>query len=226
VNYTNGFRPPLEDIARHAHSRGALLYVDGTQSLGALEFDARRVQPDLYAVHGYKWLLSPNGAAFFYAAPQLRERLAPNVVGWRSHRGWRAVDNLHQGAPEFVSSAEKYEGGMLTFAALYGMQASVQMILETGPAAIEERVTELAGYLRAALRRLGAHLLHDEAPDLYRSPIVAARFESASASELARELKARRILVSARHNNLRVSPHFYNSEEDIDRFASELGGLL
>ena len=61
----------------------------------------------MFAVHGYKWMLSPNGAGFFYIAPQLRERLQPNVVGWRSHRDWRNVDNLHHGVPEFAADGRK-----------------------------------------------------------------------------------------------------------------------
>lgn len=225
VNYTTGFRPPLAQLARFLRERGVLLFLDGTQSLGALEFDARAAQPDMYAVHGYKWLLAPNGAGFIYVHPSLRKRLAPNVIGWRSHRDWRQVDNLHHGAPEFKTEAERYEGGMLTFAVLYALGASVEMILEIGPGAIERRVLALADCTRACLRRLGGRLLSDESP-YYDSPIVAARFERKPASWLARELKARGILVSARHDYLRVSTHFYNNEEDIERLETALAGLL
>ena len=224
VNYTNGFRPPAEQIARRVHAAGGLLFLDGTQSLGALRFDVRAVQPDMYAVHAYKWLLSPNGAGFMYVRPSLRERLEPNVIGWRSHRDWRRVDNLHHGAPELVAEAEKYEGGMLGFPALYAMAASVEMILEIGPAAIEQRVIELAGCVRERLRPLGARLLSDEAPH-FDSPIVAARFAK-PASSLAQELRARGVLVSARHDHLRVSTHFYNNEADIERLAAEVKALL
>jgi len=224
VNYGNGFRPPLAEIAERARQKGALLFVDGTQSLGALQFDAGAIRPDLYVVHGYKWLLSPNGAAFMYVGPGLRERLAPNVVGWRSHRGWREVGNLHQGAPEFVSSAEKYEGGMLPSALLYGMEASVGMLLDLGPASIEARAMELVESLRGRLRDLGARLLADESPH-FRSPIVAARFVR-PAAELTQALKARGILVSHRYNNLRISAHFYNNEADIERLAAEIKALL
>jgi selenocysteine lyase/cysteine desulfurase len=224
VNYTNGFRPPLEQISRRAREQGALLYVDGTQSLGALQFDLRAVALDMYVAHGYKWLLSPNGAAFMYVAPELRERLEPQAVGWRSHRAWREVASLHHGAPEFVSEAEKYEGGMLPSALLYAMEASVGMILELGPAAIEQRVMRLAGYARDRLRQLGARLPFDESPH-FDSPVVAARFPKPAAL-LAQQLKARQVLVSARHDNLRVSTHFYNNEQDVDRLAAELKTLL
>jgi cysteine desulfurase/selenocysteine lyase len=225
VNYITGFRAPLEELGGELRRRGILLFVDGTQSAGALRFDVRRAAPDLYAVHGYKWLLAPNGAGFMYVDAALRERLPPNVIGWRSHRDWRQVDNLHHGPPVFRSEAEKYEGGMLTFAVLYALEASLRMILEIGPERIERRVLELAGLVRERLRRLGARLPSDEAPH-YDSPIVAARFPGRPAAELARALAARGVLVSARHDFLRVSAHFYNNQEDVERLEQELRRLL
>ena len=224
VNYRTGFRPPLDQMSRIARDRGSLLYVDGTQSLGALQFDCGSLRPDLFAVHGYKWLLAPNGGGFMYVAPEVREWLAPNVVGWRSHHEWRGVDNLHHAAPVFVETAEKYEGGMLNFSALYAMSASIELILEIGPARIESRVLDLADKVRQVLRDAGAAVV-GEGSENYASPVVSARFDGVDPSHLARELKARRVLVSARHGNLRVSPHFYNDESDIERFAHELRSL-
>jgi selenocysteine lyase/cysteine desulfurase len=225
VNYTTGFRPPLGEVSSFLRERGVPLYLDGTQSIGALEFDASEIQPAMLAVDAYKWLLGPTGSGFIYVRPDFRELLAPTVIGWRSHRDWRRVDNLHHGVPEFVQAAEKYEGGMLNFPSLYAMGASVEMILEIGPATIQHRVMELAGQARELLRGLGAKLLCDEKPH-HDSPVIAARFDGADASGLARELKSRNVLVSARHGNLRVSTHFYNNEEDLERLGQGLRALL
>jgi selenocysteine lyase/cysteine desulfurase len=225
VNYTNGFRPPLEEIAAGLRDRGVLLYLDGTQSTGALRINVAALEPAMFAVNGYKWMLAPNGASFAYVHPRLRERLQPNAVGWRSHHDWRSVDNLHHGAPEFVSSAEKYEGGMLSFPALYGLGASAEMMLEIGTECIEQRVLQLACLLRERLRAAGARLLYDESPH-FESSIVAARFEGRDASKMAKQLKEGRIVVSARHGNLRVSVHFYNNEQDLDRFGAGVRALL
>ena len=89
VNYSTGFRAPVAEISRFLHQRGALLFVDGTQSVGALRFDVGESQPDILAVHGYKWMASPTGVGFMYVAPALRKVLRPNVAGWRTHRDWR-----------------------------------------------------------------------------------------------------------------------------------------
>jgi cysteine desulfurase/selenocysteine lyase len=220
VNYNTGFTPPLAEIAEFLHDRAVLLYVDGTQSVGALQFDARRIEADMLAVHAYKWLISPNGAGFMYVRPELRERLRPNVLGWRSHRDWRNVDNLHHGVPELADSAEKYEGGAVTFAVIYAMEAAIDLILEIGPDVIEQRVLSLAEKTRDIVRRHGARV------DLCGSPIVAARFENRDVSALAKALQEQRVLVSARRGHLRVSPHFYNNEQDLATFADALGKLL
>jgi cysteine desulfurase/selenocysteine lyase len=220
ANYNTGFVPPLAEISAFLKQRGALLFVDGTQSVGALRFDVGRIQPDMLAVHAYKWMASPNGAGFLYVSPELRRALPPNVIGWRSHRDWRNVDNLHHGKPELSPDAEKYEGGAVNFPLLYAMEASIDLMFEIGPEAIEARALHLADYARGLLRDLGAKVNED------RSPIVAARFEGSDVSQLARALKEQRILVAARRGNLRVSPHFYNNEDDLDRLRAGLAALV
>ena len=220
LNYSNGFRPPLEEIGAYLRERGVLFYVDGTQGVGALRMDVARVRPSMLAVHGYKWLMSPTGAGFMYVDPELRRVLRPSIVGWRSDKNWRRVDNLHHGRPEFTEAAERYEGGMIPFALLYAMEQSMELILEIGPDAIEQRVLELADQLRATIRSCGGTALEGV------TPIVAGRFDGADVSALAKQLRTRRVLVSARHGHLRVSPHLYNDETDVERFHKELRALL
>ena len=210
VNYATGFRPPLEEISRFLRQRDVLLYVDGSQSVGALQFDVARLRPSVLCVDAYKWMLSPNGAGFLYVDPELRERLPATVVGWRSDRNWRSVQSLNHGEPVFAQTAEKYEGGMLPFPSLYGMAAVIELMLKIGPAAVEAKVLELAARARAMLCGFGAEVNGDE------SQIVTAILPGRDSSELARSLKERRILLSARHGRLRLSPHFYNDETDLE----------
>ncbi len=216
VNYVTGFRPPLAEISQFLKARGIPLFVDGTQSCGALRFDAGKTAVDVYAVHAYKWMISPAGAGFFYISPEFRAKLRPNIIGWRSHHDWRNVNNLHHGSPVFSGKAEKYEGGGLPNALLYAMEASVNMMLEIGPDKIEQRVLQLAQYARHSLRGLGAQV------DQTESQIVAARFPGYNLSLMLRDLKQQNILVAARHGHLRVSPHFYNNEQDVKRLAQAL----
>ncbi len=220
VNYSTGFRPPLEEISKFTRERGITLFVDGTQSLGALTIDLRKLKVDIYAVHGYKWMISPPGIGFMAVLEPFRRTLRPINVGWRSHKTWREVDNLHHGVPEFKDSAEKYEGGGLPFALLYAMAQAVEMMLEIGPATIEQRVMQLAGSARNRLRDLGSEVAENG------SQIVAARFPGVDPSQLARELKKSNVNVAARHGFLRVSPHFYNDDGDLERLCEAIKPLI
>jgi len=225
LNYSTGFRPPLAEMAKYLRERNVLLYVDGTQGLGALELDVAAIRPSMLSVNGYKWLLAPAGAGFMYVDSAVREWLRPSIIGWRSHHAWRDHENLHHGMPEFGAKAEKYESGMLAFGPLYGMGASIEMMLEIGPRVIEQRVMQLAAIARDVLRRAGGSLAADRDP-YYDSPVVTARFEGRDARNLSRELHGRKVEIAARHGNLRVSPHFYNNESDLERFEEELKDVL
>ncbi len=219
ANYSTGFRPPLEDVGRFLRERGVLWYLDGTQSMGAIEFDVQSIQPDVLSVHGYKWLLCPTGAGFVYVSPSVRPWLKPTVVGWRSDKGWRNVNELNHGAPEFKESAEKYEGAMLDFPAVYAMGATLEFLLQIGTAEIERRVMGLSDIAARILEQHGGQVLYP------RSHILAARFDNLQTSELAARLKQERILVSSRHGNLRVSVHLYNNENDLEILDRALGEI-
>jgi cysteine desulfurase / selenocysteine lyase len=219
VNYVTGLRPDLDGVIERLREKNVLVYVDGTQSVGALQFNCVKTQPDFLSVDAYKWLISPNGAGFLYVRPEARKWLRPNVIGWRSDHNWRGVDNLHHGAPRLNESAEKYEGGMVAFPSLYGMQASISLMEEIGPSAIEQRVLQLAGEVRRQLLALGAELYPSEEPCL-PSQIVLAKLPGVDVSAFAKQLQAEGIIVSARKGYLRVSTHFYNDEQDIGELAA------
>jgi cysteine desulfurase / selenocysteine lyase len=224
VNYVTGFRPDLTNKVAQLRERGIFVYVDGTQSVGALAFDCEQIRPHFLAVDAYKWMISPNGAGFVYIDPEVRKWLRPQLIGWRSDSAWRTVDCLHHGAPRFGTSAEKYEGGMLPFPSLYAMQAAVELLERIGPGAIEQQVLHLAGILRDELANLGGELYSSK--DGLPSQIVAAHFPSRDPSALANALKQDNILVSARKGYLRISPHFYNNENDVDVFLRALHNTL
>lgn len=221
VNYSNGLRAPLDSLAPRLRERGVLLCIDGTQSVGVLRHDVRRTPSDFLVVHGYKWMLGPAGAGFFYAPPETRAWLAPTVVSWRSHRTWRDFERLHHGRPDLPDEAAMYEGGVQSFSLLFALEASLDLILECGPEAIERRSLSLARECRDVLARQGGR--GNLGPDLpCDSPIVTACFPSQDAPALRQKLQQRRIAVAARQGNLRVSLHFFNNRDDLHRLEAAL----
>jgi selenocysteine lyase/cysteine desulfurase len=221
VNYATGLRPPLEEIGAALRELGILFYADATQSLGALRLDVKSAAVSFLALHGYKWMLSPAGIGFACIPAEVRQWLSPAIYSWRSHYDWRNVDQLHHGPPELPEAAMRYEGGVLNFSGIYAMEAVLDLIASLGAEAVEQRVLRLAAKTRAVLRSHGGVLLADRQP-YYESPIVTAQFPGVDMSKLAVELKRRRIVVAARQGNLRVSPHFFNNEEDLARLDEAL----
>jgi selenocysteine lyase/cysteine desulfurase len=211
LNYVTGLRAPLADIRRLCPN--ALLFVDGTQGCGALEFNLPELDIDIFAVHGYKWMLSPTGAGFLYVKPSVRKWLQPNIIGWRSHHNWRDWANLHHGTPVLSDTAERYEGYFPAMPLYYAMEQSVDLFLRLGPAQIEARILDLAAQLRTRIEALGGTVANEN------TPILATKFPGIDSSTLAAKLNERNIILTARHGLLRVSLHLYNNEADIDHFA-------
>lgn len=221
VNYSNGLRAPIEELSAELPSRGVLLCVDATQSVGALVTDLRAVPVDYLVVHGYKWLMAPPGAGFAYIPAGTRAWLPPSIVSWRSHKTWRDYSSLHHGRPELPGEAARYEGGVQPFALLFALEASIDLLLELGPEAIERRVLGLAGECRAILEAHGGVIAAD-AGTACDSQIVTARFAGRDPARVKAELEAGRVAVSVRKGSLRVSPHFFNDSDDLGRLAEAL----
>ena len=119
----------------------------------------------------------------------------------------------------------KYEGGGQNFAGIYAMGAVLEMLQSLGPEEIEKRVLELAAKARNILRARGGILHYDRHPH-YDSPVVSAQFPGVDMSALAVELRRRRIALAARKGNLRVSPHFFNNEDDLGKLDEALRTLI
>ena len=221
VNYSNGLRAPLEVLSPELRDRGVLLCVDATQSVGALRLDLRAVPADYLVVHGYKWMMAPPGAGFAYIPAETRAWLSPSIVSWRSHSSWRDYESLHHGRPDLPTEAAKFEGGVQAFALLFALEACVDLILECGPGAIEQRVLDLAGECRAILRAHGG-LVPGGPDESCDSQIVTASFPGRDPLRLQDALSSRRVAVSVRKGSLRVSPHFFNNRDDLQRLSEAL----
>jgi selenocysteine lyase/cysteine desulfurase len=138
------------------------------------------------------------------------------VFGWRSDKGWRSVATLNHGVAELPDGAERYEGGMLNFPVLYAMGESIRMFLDIGPENIERRVLDLGSQVESIVRESGGNVVHPG------GNIVAANWTGRDAEKLAASLKEKRIVAAARHGNLRISAHFYNNEDDLEKLRAAL----
>lgn len=221
VEYVNGFRHDLRALSEIAHKHGACLIVDAIQSAGTMPIDVKRDDVDFLATACYKWLLSPPGAGYLYVKKELIEKVEPSFVGWASVKPqvFETVDFWDIWKLDLSETASRFEVGSPSIVSFLGAKEAIRMLLSFGIENVQKRILELTEYLIKAVEAFGLKLQTPKEGQ-YRSGIV--NFKIDKPKEKAENLKQKGIIVSARANGIRVSPHFYNTEEEIDQLISEI----
>jgi selenocysteine lyase/cysteine desulfurase len=221
VEYVNGFRHDLRALSEIAHKHGAYLIVDAIQSAGAMQIDIKKDDVDFLTTACYKWLLSPLGAGYLYVKEELIEKFEPPFVGWASVKPevFDTIDFWDIWNLRLSETASRFEVGSPSFISLVGAAEALKMVLNFGIENIEKRILKLTDHLIESVKSLGLKLQTPEESQ-YRSGVV--NFKIDKPKETAESLNRKGIIVSARAHGLRVSPHFYNTEEEIDKFIEEI----
>ena len=210
VSHTNGYVHDLKALAELAHSHGAYLHVDGIQAVGAIGVDVRKTGIDFLTAGTYKWLLGPIGLAFLYVREELIPVLQPLYAGWRQVKAW--PDELPVRPPDLHADARKFEGACVHFQGLYELKAALEYILRIGMDRIEEQVLSLSTRVWEGLQGLGFHL---NTPPANSRGIVTCVLSDVEQTALALE-EANIVATFRAGNQLRVSPHFFNTEDEVD----------
>ncbi len=215
VQFCNGYKSDIPALARLAHEHDAYLVVDVIQSAGVIDFDVDKMGADFIAGQATKWLLGPIGAGFLYVKPALQQEMSPRYAGWWSVED---VENFSFKDRQLAPDARKFQVGTPAMVCYYGLRAALGVLLQVPGADRQARAEGIARYLRKRLDE--ARVTHVDFPDERRSPIVAC--EPPDVNGAFKRLIKQRILCSVRESRLRVSPHFYNSQEEIDRLLDVL----
>ena len=221
VEYVNGFRNDLRALSQIAHSHGAVLIVDAIQSAGVIPIDVKRDGVDFLTAACYKWLLGPAGAAYLYVREELIEKLEPPYVGWASVKQeiFETVEFWDIWSLRLSETASRFEVGTPSTVSFVGAAEAMKMLLDFGIEKVERRVLELTDHLIEKVKALGLRLQTPEEPQ-HRSGIVNFKIEKPK--EVVERLRKNGIIVSARANGIRVSPHFYNTKTEIDTLIDEI----
>ncbi|MBF6589935.1 MAG: aminotransferase class V-fold PLP-dependent enzyme [Ktedonobacterales bacterium] len=230
VEFGSGQRHDLAAAAALAHTHGALFGVDGVQGVGALRLDVAASAIDFLACASPKWLLGPSYAGLLYIRPALLHRLRAIPHGWTSVR---APEHLTDFAQPLRADAARLECGTNSLTALVGLGAALDLLEAAGMEDVERRVLGLAALVRAGLAARQHEILSPHGPNEH-SGIVCfrPRFRpSVSGTPSAERLvialaEHSGVVVSARQGCVRVSPHFYNTPEEIARFHVALDEVL
>ncbi len=218
VQYASGFRSDLARIGRHCREREILFVVDAIQGLGALKLDVERDYVDALSADAHKFLLGPEGVALFYLSDRVLRRVRPTVVGWLSVKDPFDFSNLDQ---EYAIGARRFEPGTLNTAGVLGLGAAIELILRVGIEKIEDYLLELGDYLCQRLAERGYRVISSRRAG-EKSAIISCQHERYSAEDLYHKLDQQRIITTPRLGRLRISPHFYNVREEIDRLIEAL----
>lgn len=216
VLWSSGAVMPVRAIADLAHERGATVIVDGAQSAGAIPVDLAATGADVYAVPGQKWLGGPEGMGAVAVTREARARLLPSVGGWFS---FERIDSAGDAA--FWRSARKFEGSSFHRPSVTGMARAIGWLsMFVGLDWVYERGTRLA---RATAERLtaipGVEVL---TPLDNMATLVTFRIDGWTPDEVVAELGARVFAVTRTIpliDAIRISVGYYNSEEELERFA-------
>jgi selenocysteine lyase/cysteine desulfurase len=222
VEFASGFRNDLDLLTELCHARGIALLVDAIQGLGPLEIDVRKTPVDFLAADGHKWLLGPEGAGLLFIRRDWIDRLRPLGVGSHS-----VVGSFNSPEIEFrlKPSAQRWEGGSFNMPGLQALTASLEMLLEIGPQRVSARILDRARAVREVAASAGWRVTGSPRPgDL--SGIVAIEHDDVPAHDASQMLRQQGVVVSARRGRLRISPHVYNDDVDLDRLRIALSACL
>jgi selenocysteine lyase/cysteine desulfurase len=209
VCFRNGSRIDVKGVAEIAHERGALVFLDGYQAVGSLPVDVRELDCDFLAAGVLKYLLGSAGVGFLYCRGELVGQIAPTATGWFADRDIFQMD-IRDYSP--APTARRFESGTPPVPSIYAGIAGIELMREIGIAETEAHVRELNSLLWEGLDELGARVVTPRAPEQHGALVCVA---SSDAEGLVGELGNEGVVTSSRDGNLRISPHCYNTAEDL-----------
>lgn len=220
VEYATGFRNDIEKLAAICRERNIMFSVDAIQGLGVLPVNVTELGVDFLMADGHKWMLAPEGCGILYVRRDRIQELNTSMCGWCGLKNPQDYDNPDQ---PYKPTARRFEEGSHNLMSIIALGASIRLLLDAGMGLVESRVRELTTYLMARLREKGYRVVTPE-PWEQRAGIVAFTREGlgdglALAASLQRDHK---VMIACRRNLMRAAPHFYNSEEELDRLVEVL----
>ena len=221
-SFLSGFRIDIAAIGKLLRERGILFCLDAIQTLGAFPTTVEYV--DFLSADAHKWLLGPLAIGVVYVRKELFEVCRPTLLGaWNL----KAPNFIAQNQIEFVEGAQRYEPGVLNLPGVAGMKASIDFLLEIGIDKIAQRILSIRSRLVSGLTELGFTTLGENNPSMHQSGIITVAHPTRNIVSEHKRLLENGIVCSPRQDRqgnqyLRFSPHFYNSEHEIDRVLEVL----
>jgi selenocysteine lyase/cysteine desulfurase len=217
VQFLTGYRVNLHKIGKVCREKGIIFSVDAIQGLGAVGLDVAADCIDFVSSGTQKWLLGLQGFGFIYLSEELQEKIDQNCVGWLSvEDAW----NLLHYELKLKKSADRYQGGTLNSIGIYALNASLKLLKQFGFNNIENCIIDNSLYF---LEKLADTKFNTEIQDYNKNCIAGiVSFKGPDSAKIFNVLTKENIICSLRLGCIRMSPHFYNTKEEIDNVINVL----
>lgn len=228
VQYSTGFRQDLTELGKLTKRQGIYFVVNPTQSLGALYFNVNDFGIDFMASNGHKWILSSFGVGTIYVKKKYLRDLENFKPSFFSQSGQKRRENFDNNMSLNMSkTATRFELGTPHFQNIAALNAALRYISKIGIRHIEKRIMNLTDYLIDSLQKMKIEILSPIEEKKYRSGIILFKPRKKKPVDIVEELEKRsKVVVSARGKGIRISSHFYNNEDDVDKLILGLKKIL
>ena len=219
VQYASGFRADLARLGHAARAHDALLVVDVIQSLGVLPVDVESELVDVAAGACHKWLLTPEGVGYIYLSDRARARIQPTLVGWISVPNPDDYNNFEQGWNE---GTLPWETGTGPAGLIHGLEESLKLLTQVGTKNIQAHLEVLTDHLCDGLRNSNYQVVSSRRSGEKSQTVCIRAISGLSPMDLYSHLLKQNIVTAPRGDRLRISPHLYNTLEEIDQLIEAL----
>lgn len=227
VNFSTGFRAPLEAISQLCKEHGIWLVVDAVQAIGCLSVDMQSLGADLVSAHGYKALCSGYGISICYVSPRFREALDVPVPGWKSIEEVMGLTDLSY-RPDYdlrlARDARRFESGLINLAGMYAMGASIDLFLELGVEDINSHVLSIGAQVAQTVEAFGYRVVSSSIA-AERSGIIALECPDDNPDRVVAALAADGVECASREGRVRFSCHLFVDEADVEKLRTALARL-
>jgi len=221
VECNSGFRNDLNRIGAFCKENNILFCVDAIQSLGVLKMDVKRDNIDFLSADGHKWMLSVEGLGGFYISKNVLEKIYPVTVGWDSVvNAWDFMNYDFTFRPD----AKRFEEGSFNTMSIFAFGAALDLLQETGIDAIQSSVLSQGDYMMEGLQKRGIKILNSKIKK-ERSGIISYELK-AEPQQFSTYMLENNVSLTVRDGIARLSPHYYNSQDEADRFFELLDSFL
>lgn len=222
--YNTGTILPVEEIGEYLEKNNIPLFLDTAQTVGCIgEYDFKKTRSAFMSFNGSKWLCGPMGTGVFYCKKESSKLLKPISIGGESAMIYDDSELAYKDIPD------KFQTGFRNYVGFVGLESSIDYMLQFGLNNIRKKIIQLSNLMRSELSKISGITLYGPEDELERTSIVSFTIEGEEPQKVVQKLETKKIVLAVREimdkKIVRASPHFYNSEEEIQKVIDEIRKL-